>query len=48
MISVLDKMIKESKNKENIEAISIGIAGIMEENGSINNVYTLKNFNGIF
>ena len=48
LISVLDKMIKESKNKENIEAISIGIAGIMEENGSINNVYTLKNFNGIF
>lgn len=48
LISVLDKIIKESKSKENIEAISIGIAGIIEENGSINNVYTLKKFNGIF
>ena len=34
LISVLDKIIKESKNKENIEAISIGVAGIVEENGS--------------
>ncbi|MEQ3306063.1 ROK family transcriptional regulator [Fusobacterium varium] len=48
LISVLDKIIKESKNKENIEAISIGVAGIVEENGSINNVYTLKKFNGVF
>ncbi len=48
LISVLDKIIKESKSKENIEAISIGIAGIVEENGSINNVYTLKKFNGVF
>ena len=48
LISVLDKIIKESKNKENIEAISIGVAGIVEENGSINNVYTFKKFNGVF
>ncbi|MDU1910072.1 ROK family transcriptional regulator [Fusobacterium sp.] len=48
LISVLDKIINESKSKENIEAVSIGIAGITEENGSINNVYTLRKFNGVF
>ena len=46
-LNILNKMYNESKNKENIRSISIGIPGEIEKNGCISGAYTLTNFNGI-
>lgn len=46
-LEYLNDMFTESKSKENITIISIGIPGVIEKNNCISGAYSLKHFNGV-